>query len=212
MRVFGPSCIVAFLLLFPRTSDAQDVREYVKDTPAGDRVSVTISPQHPSLDIQGLMRFADLVVEGVLDKPVSAVTKDQRFISTTHSMRVTRVFFSRQAGTSVPGPGISTLMVSQLGGQATIDGKVLEESDSTLPLFSPGIRLVLFLKMDSADPGVYQIVGGPYGTFGVQNGRVRSFLQTDKEMKQRYDGVDLDTFQALVRSAVEKPAKTSSPQ
>ena len=71
-------------------------------------------------------------------------------------------------------------------------------TDQSLPPFSNGTRLILFLERDPLDNQVFRIVNGPYGAFIVQGGRVRSITR-DEAITTLYDDMDEATFRSLVQ-------------
>jgi len=176
------------------------LQQHVKDIPVGEHVSLTSSPMHPSLDVPAVLKVVDLVVEGQVERAVSAITANQQFVATTYDFRVDRVLFNHEPPMRIPGPGVSALRFTHAGGQVEIDGRVMDAVDLTLRPFPVGAQLILFLKRDTSTQGTFVIVDGPYGAFSVQDGRVRSFLQSDDTMKRLYDGTDLAAFRTLVQA------------
>ena len=157
---------------------------------------------YPSLDLKGVLRLSDIVVEGRIERAASTVTSNQEFVATTYEFHVDRVLFNRQPAARTPGGPISTLQFVHPGGDVMFDGRLVRAADTTLPPFAVGSRLVLFLKRDGAAPGVLTIVSGPYGAFGVENGRIKSFARADTTVTEQFDGKDLSRFETVVQETV----------
>lgn len=85
--------------------------------------------------------------------------------------------------------GGAKLTVRQTGG--TVDG-VLHQTDDD-PLFKISENTVLFLKQPA--PGLFYVIGGPYGRFEVANGTVTPFAR---------DGVKFTGTPADFAAAVKK--------
>jgi hypothetical protein len=153
---------------------------------------------HPAMDVHDVLALSDLVVVGQVEQASSGVTKNKDFVSTTYSLRVDKVLFNRHPESRVPGAVMSTIQFSHPGGHVMFDSRRINAVDLTLRPFPIGLRLVLFLWRDSATPETFTIVDGPYGAFSADSGRVKSFLEGDKHIKEPYDGTDLLSFETFI--------------
>lgn len=196
------SCAVACLLMLSPSASAQmTVRERLRDVPAGGDLSLTNSPMHPSMEIPTLLGLADLVVEGVIARTTIGLTRDGRSVATTYDLRVEQVLFTRRSGMPVPGPAISSVRFWHTGGQIDVDGLTVRAVDDTLRPFMMSTRLILFLKSDVSENGAYQILDGPYGTFAIEGGKVKSFLPAGSTLGDLYNGADVATFRAAIQGS-----------
>ena len=193
---------VALLFVFvvgPVTAQVS-IRDRVSDIPFGGDLSLTVSPMHPSMDVPALLPLTDVVVEGVVKSAASAITDDEASVATTYEVEVRQVMFSRRGATVTPQPSVSTVRVRGVGGEVNVDGRIVRAIDSSLRPFQVGAHLILFLKEDSSQAGLYQIVDGPYGTFGVAGDRITSHTVTiDQRVGELYEDTEVNLFKSLIQ-------------
>jgi hypothetical protein len=195
--------LITLIALYSWPLYGQDkLRDRFNELPADEKVSITITSSFPTRDLPSNPNLADLVVEGIVERATSAMTKDERSVQTIYDVVVDQVLFSNQLGTVVPGPGISRVRVTQTGGQIDVGDRTIVVHNNSLPTLSIGSPWILFLgKPKGSTNESYEIVGGPYGTFEVKDGQVNPYAQHDPEIKTKYDGGDVTTFRAYVIQA-----------
>jgi len=158
-------------------------------------LSLTIQGGYPTRDVTALAREADLVVEGVIDRTMTRLSRDEQSVETVLDVTVGRVLLHNRKAIPVPTEGIKWLKVVQVGGDIELDGILVKVRDSDLSPFEAGRRLVLFLSRDRDEPeGTFRILDGPSGVFAVRDRQVFSLLA--QPSAHPYEGVDIETLVA----------------
>jgi len=153
----------------------------------------------PSMDLRTVIGQSDLVVEGIITNATSAVTEDYSFVTTTYAIKVSRVLSAKPVVGSVPSPGVSTVFVTVLGGDANLDGRLVHAVDSSLPLFSVGAHLVICLQRHQGKREM-SIMYGPFGAFRIDGEQVRSLVKNDETIRDTYDGMGVDAFRSFIQA------------
>jgi hypothetical protein len=174
--------------------------EWVKDIPVGETVSITSAVTRASMDVQSVAAASDMVVDGRVTRTTAVASVAPAKVSTNIVIAVNSVWADRTSDPSKPRPAIQTLTVQQPGGRLEYQGRIIEVRDPSFPIFRAGTELILFLSKGEDD--AMTIVGGPYGAFVKESGRLKSLLPSGHELHSRYDGLELSTFRSLVTEAM----------
>jgi hypothetical protein len=150
----------------------------------------------PDMDLEGLVRESDSIIQGVVESVTSEWDNDKKLIFTYASIRV---------DDPLKGERRRTLLIRQMGGQ--VGALVL--SVPGMPEFDEGMGIIVFLK--DAGNGTFHVVGLNQGRYvieedfatanisGVDLVSPKTGLVTDASFVRR---VGLEDFKAQIRGLV----------
>jgi hypothetical protein len=141
----------------------------------GGAASSSISGDSPTIQPSELMKLADLVVRGRIERVRTLLNEDQTNVVTEYTITPVQAFKDgRAAAVSKPGV-VSEILVRRNGGVLlTSDGLRLSTSVNIYPekeCFKVGEDVVVFLVYSAAAQR-YRLAAGAYSAFRIQNGKV----------------------------------------
>jgi hypothetical protein len=141
----------------------------------GGAASSSISGDSPTIQPSELMKLADLVVRGRIERVRTLLNEDETNVVTEYTITPTQAFKDRRAA-AVSKPGVvSEILVRRNGGVLlTSDGLRLSTSVNIYPeeeCFKVGEDVVVFLVYSAAVQR-YRFAAGAYSAFRIQNGKV----------------------------------------
>lgn len=152
-------------------------------------------------DMPTVLANSDAIVEGRVTNVRSEATGLPHHVSTTLVIVVNEMWLDRRGPQATPQTTLEQVVVRQPGGRLEYRGRFVEVQDDSLPMFSAGTDVVLFLrKVEGSD--LMEIVDGPYGAFVREGERLNSLLPTWHELRGQYEGLDRGSFKSMVAKAL----------
>jgi hypothetical protein len=162
-----------------------------------------LSARRPLWDLPTVLSNSDAIVEGRITSLRSEVTGGSDIVSTTLVIAVNEMWLDKRTPPDTAGATLERVVVRQSGGQAEYRGRFIEVQDSSFPILPVGTDVVLFLGKGDGS-GWMEIVDGPYGAFLKQGESIRSLLPARNELRERYEGLDRDSFKSMVAKALQE--------
>jgi hypothetical protein len=152
----------------------------------------------PPVALDDLVRSADVIVLGVVQERSSYVSPDGTDVYTDLTLRSVQTLFPRKGFSSREPGAIETVVVTQLGGEVTIDGQRVRSIHADLLPLQRGTA-ALFLLNRSGDR---LLISRNYlGVFGAENDEVRPLTQVEW-FAAKYRGQPWSEFVANIASIV----------
>ena len=153
--------------------------------------------------LAGIVRFADVAVEGTVLKKRTYATPDDRDILTEYEIATAQIIFQRVVQTtSKPGPLSPTIFKTQ-GGTVVFNGYKVNfdvQSAGRRAQLNVGDRLIIFGRLDKSD-GTW--IFGPRDFFYVSENTVVNWLPELEDSPERLDPlIPLAEFVEKVRDLV----------
>ncbi len=142
------------------------------------------------LPFDALAREADTIVYGTVTALRTYLSDDQREVLTDYEVTPIQVVAQRVVKPS-PTPGPQPIVITQWGGQLTIDGVQVTAEDHNLPMLPAGVPLVLFLT--SSAKGGRHAGDDIMKAFAVDGVRMRPLSKPPLAL-ERFKGVELGQF------------------
>ncbi|HXG87050.1 MAG TPA: hypothetical protein VNJ02_01850 [Vicinamibacterales bacterium] len=128
------------------------------------RTRGTTVPSGPPPHIDEILRDTQLIVRGVVGRPRSYLSPDQRYVFTDYPIERPAILYQRIIDASRHPGNVPGVTLTVLGGSVVINGLTFTEAVGALPSIEPGTDCLLLL---SKKDGKLVLAGSYYGAFSV---------------------------------------------
>ncbi len=150
-------------------------------------------------DVASLARYSTAIVLGHITDEKTSLSESGNYIDTYYTVDVQRVLKDTTSTTYLrPNdppvlPPASPLTFVRAGGTVTVNGHRVSAKLKGSELLKAGNDYVLFLRW-SPPFNAYHLMAGSSGAFLVQNNSKIKPLGSEKQLKLKHEGKDLETF------------------